>query len=303
MKRISFLCFLFCTYFIVNAQISPEELKASGFSTTSSGLPYKIIKDSIDTPYSERGGFITFWFEMRTQSDSIFDSQFKDPNPVGIPTPDIKYKPSIEEGFALLTEGDSALFLLNADSLYLKTFKRPVPDYIAPQSTIKMIVKMGKIYSKRFVDSVMVIQEKISQAQMKAEAKTYKRDSIIIQKYLKKNKLNGQATIGGAYVVILDENKTTDAYLTSRDTIQTMYVGKLLNKGNEFDRSLEGEYFTFVLGMGQVIRGWDEGFLKLKRGEKAIILIPSRLAYGTRGAGEAIPPNAPLLFEVLIKNK
>jgi len=53
--------------------------------------------------------------------------------------------------------------------------------------------------------------------------------------------------------------------------------------------------------VGQVIKGWDEGLQKLKHGDKAIILIPSRLAYGARGAGGSIPPNAPLVFEVEIK--
>ncbi|WP_018341653.1 FKBP-type peptidyl-prolyl cis-trans isomerase [Cytophaga aurantiaca] len=271
------------------------------FKKTDSGLEYQIVKDSVGGPSPEKGGYITFWFAIKNDKDSIIDTQFSDPNPVGIPTPDAAYKPSIEEGFWLLTEGDSAEFLLNADSLYGKTFHRPLPAGIAAGSTVKMVIRMSKVYTKKFIDSVMVLQEQQQQNQMLEESVTYQKDSIAIQNYLKKNNLKGQATIGGAYVVKLKENKSTDIFIAPLDTIQTTYSGKLLIEGTEFDHSPDGEFFTFVVGMGQVIRGWDQGFQKLKRGEKALIIIPSRLGYGSRGAGGAIPPNSPLVFEVEVK--
>ena len=62
---------------------------------TESGLEYQILKDSIGDVYPEKGGFITFWFEIKNDKDSTIDSQFADPNPVGIPTPDVAHKPSI----------------------------------------------------------------------------------------------------------------------------------------------------------------------------------------------------------------
>jgi peptidyl-prolyl cis-trans isomerase, cyclophilin type len=54
----------------------------------------------------------------------------------------------------------------------------------------------------------------------------------------------------------------------------------------------------FTVGVGQVIQGWDEGILLLSEGDKARLVIPSELAYGSRGAGGVIPPNAPLIFDV-----
>ncbi len=286
---------------IAGALLLAGVTSCSKYKKTDSGLEYQIAKDSTGEDFPEKGGFITFWFEIQNDKDSILDSQFKDPNPVGIPTPEVAHMPSIEEGFMLLTEGDSAVFLLNADSLYTNTFRRKTPENLKPGSMVKMIVRMGKVYSKQFVDSVMAIQEKQMENQAVAEKESYKKDSIIIQDYLAKHKLKGQATLGGAYVVKLKSNDATDLFIAPGDSIQTTYVGKLLIEGTEFDKSPAGEYFKFTVGMGQVIKGWDEGFQKLKRGEKALLLIPSRLAYGSRGAGGAIPPNAPLLFEVEVK--
>ena len=88
------------------------------------------------------------------------------------------------------------------------------------------------------------------------------------------------------------------------DIVSVHYAGKLVD-GTEFDSSFKrNEPIEIPIGVGQVIKGWDEGILLLNEGESATLLIPSELGYGARGAAGVIPPNAWLIFDVqLVKIK
>jgi len=83
------------------------------------------------------------------------------------------------------------------------------------------------------------------------------------------------------------------------DILTVNYTGKL-EDGTIFDSSKNPgrEPFRFTLGAGQVIKGWDEGFVGMKVGGTRILTIPPEMGYGARGAGDVIPPNATIIFEV-----
>ncbi|PPJ42564.1 MULTISPECIES: FKBP-type peptidyl-prolyl cis-trans isomerase [unclassified Pseudoxanthomonas] len=103
----------------------------------------------------------------------------------------------------------------------------------------------------------------------------------------------------------LDSQAGTGTVATSGSDVTVHYTGWLYDEnapdkhGMKFDSSVDrGEPFTFLLGAGQVIRGWDEGVAGMKVGGKRTLLIPSDLGYGTSGAGGVIPPGASLVFDV-----
>ncbi|MBP7741294.1 MAG: FKBP-type peptidyl-prolyl cis-trans isomerase [Candidatus Pacebacteria bacterium] len=95
-----------------------------------------------------------------------------------------------------------------------------------------------------------------------------------------------------------DEVVGTGAVATAGTSVTVHYVG-MLPDGTVFDSSKShGQPFTFQLGAGQVIRGWDEGVAGMKVGGKRQLIIPPSMGYGSQGAGGVIPPNATLIFEV-----
>jgi FKBP-type peptidyl-prolyl cis-trans isomerase FkpA len=95
-----------------------------------------------------------------------------------------------------------------------------------------------------------------------------------------------------------DDQVGTGAVATPGKTAVVHYTGWLLD-GTKFDSSRDrNQPFSFPLGAGQVIKGWDEGVAGMKVGGKRTLIVPPALGYGARGAGGVIPPNATLKFEV-----
>jgi peptidylprolyl isomerase len=97
---------------------------------------------------------------------------------------------------------------------------------------------------------------------------------------------------------ITDQVLGTGSEAVSGKRVTVNYVGRLLT-GRQFDSSYDrGQPFSFVLGAGQVIPGWEQGILGMKVGGKRELVIPPHLGYGATGAGGVIPPNATLVFDV-----
>ena len=102
-----------------------------------------------------------------------------------------------------------------------------------------------------------------------------------------------------------DTTVGTGAEAVAGKRVKVHYTGWLYdptaanNRGKKFDSSKDrGQPFSFGLGQGEVIRGWDEGFQGMKVGGTRVLTIPPEMGYGARGAGGVIPPNATLVFEV-----
>lgn len=99
--------------------------------------------------------------------------------------------------------------------------------------------------------------------------------------------------------LVINDEKIGDGVEALAGKLVTVHYTGRLTDGTKFDSSVDrNQPFRFMLGVGQVIKGWDDGVQGMKVGGKRTLIIPSNMAYGERGAGAVIPPNATLEFDV-----
>ena len=287
---------------------------APAFARLPSGTEYRLFRPDAagryqpralapaDAPYASRAGqVLTVFMEFRTGRDSVLmSSRRMQPTPQPVPLPAWPAPGGLEEALGLLLPGDSAVFRFPADTVFAKTFRQPVPPFVrAGGNTLLVLASARELLT---MAEMGARQEKLraqyaEQAQRAAAGQTAQ-DQAQIQAYLKKNKLVAKKTAGGTYVYVTRPGKGLPP--KKGQTVRVLYRGTVLATGKEFDASARhgNQPIAFVLGTGQVIAGWDQGLALLTKGSKAVLLIPSALAYGPRGAGADIPPNAVLRFEV-----
>jgi FKBP-type peptidyl-prolyl cis-trans isomerase len=107
---------------------------------------------------------------------------------------------------------------------------------------------------------------------------------------------NNQAITTASGLTYIITKRGDGEQIKAGDDVIVNYTG-LLTNGLKFDSSLDrGEPFSFPVGAGRVIKGWDEGLQKLRIGDHATLIIPASIGYGSRGAGGLIPPDATLIF-------
>jgi len=115
---------------------------------------------------------------------------------------------------------------------------------------------------------------------------------------------SGDSVVMTKTVQKIDTRTGTGAEAKAGDTAVVYYTGWLHDPlgdrehGVQFDSSVKGSPFTFVIGQGRVIKGWEQGILGMKVGGKRTLVIPQELGYGARGAGNVIPPYATLIFDI-----
>lgn len=113
-----------------------------------------------------------------------------------------------------------------------------------------------------------------------------------------RNNSGGGETTTSSGLKYIDQVVGTGASPSPGKQVTVHYTGTLEN-GQKFDSSVDrGQPFTFTIGVGQVIKGWDEGVMSMKVGGKRKLIIPAKIGYGASGSPPAIPPNATLLFDV-----
>lgn len=274
--------------------ISSCNAQNSGFKKLPSGLEYKIVRDEPGIQKPAIGDFMEFHIKSYVhfpKGDSIlFDSRVMNNNqPVPFQLTPPQFNGDLAEGLAMLTKGDSAIFRVPLDSI-AKAGNQLLPW-----------MKKGEGMKIEYSVAVVSVKTKsqLEEEQKAQSAKQSQVDEKLIQDYLTKNNIKAERSASGLYYKI---DNPGGPKVVAGDSVSMNYTGTTL-EGVKFDSNTDPEFhhvmpFWFVLGAGQVIRGWDEGISLFGKGGKGTLYIPSTLAYGAQSPSPKIAPNSILVFNV-----
>ena len=267
MKQLSIIAFALIS--ILFASCSSE------FSTSPTGLEYKIVAANPDAPQPAVGDIVAIRLTCRNQQGQtvdetpLFKMQLK-AAPTG--------QPSVEEGLLMLHKGDSADFRLQAR--FYGGSQAPAND-----SLLTVSVKMVDVISR----------EEFERDREAARIAGEREEDQLLGEYLQKNNIDTEQTMSGLYYI--ETEKGTGAAPIPGKMVAIHYEASFLD-GRVFDSSYSRrEPLKFRLGSMQVIQGLEEGVARMKKGGRATLIIPSPLAYGDQQVGP-VPPFATLIFEV-----
>jgi peptidylprolyl isomerase len=250
------------------------------------GLLYKCYKE-LEGPTAQEGNVIELNFRIVTEKDSILRNSFGENDPIITTVQASKFRGSFEEAMQMMSAGDSCSFWINADSMFAKSIRQPLPPFIRSGSFLRFDVKMYNVWTMQ--EYIAIRDAKMREAN--------KEEDLNLAAYIKSNAI--PATYFPESGLYYQQIKAgTGAKPVKGQTVSVHYTGKLID-GKTFDSSIpRNQTFEFQVGTGQVIEGWDMGLPLMHVGEKGILYIPSYRGYGERGAGASIPPYSILIFEI-----
>lgn len=277
--------FLLSALFLMLSVLTGCSNAPKGYQATDNGLYYRLFTNNGgDNP--QIGDLLEL-----TMSCSVNDTVVILPLTKNIiPMTEPSFWSDFVEGFSMMHKGDSASFIVDIDSSFINLFGyNTLPPQFSSTDIMRFEVRLDDFYPESEFRFRM-----IENIKKNYPAETEKAVSEL-NAYLEKNGVVAQPTSTGLYYVKTQDG--TGEKPSKGSTVKAHYTGYLLD-GTVFDTSIErGEPIEFVLGVGQVIPGWDEGIAMMSKGEKAVLYIPYYLAYGDRDLG-VIPPFSNLVFEV-----
>lgn len=265
----------------------------NNYSKTESGLRFKFFQRSTIQDLPNIGEYLQCYYSISNSEDSVFYSIFgKTPDRILLTQPTHKGG-DIMEALSIMAVGDSAQFLINADSFYLKTRgEAELPSYIKPGTDIKITIKMDRRLNKFQVDSLINV-EKIAR---------WNEEIVNINTYVRKKGLEMQLDSSTGIRVQYHQKGSDSAKIINEGAVVKFhFIGKLMD-GTEF-------YNSYTMGQAQTVKvlrtqfqpiGMYEMLIRMKAGEKATFILPYDLAFGAKGVEGMIPPFSTLVYELNI---
>lgn len=279
----------------------------NNFKQGDNGTLYSIIEHKSDSPLIKAGDVISMNEIIKTEGDSVLSSTYEAGRVSSFMVSRPQFKGDLTSSLYLLSEGDSAVIKINADTVANKLGEPKAPGFKGKYYVYT--VKIEKVFSQQPTEDDYTFEKRM-QAYFKPLNDKYKADeSVKIKNYIANNKLAVTTTASGLNYIITTEGKGAKARVG--DTAVVNYTGKFVN-GKVFDTSIEDvakkankfspwHHYTpakIIVGVNNVIAGLDEGLQLLSKGTKATFIIPSNLGYGEYGKQGLVSQFMPLVFDV-----
>jgi FKBP-type peptidyl-prolyl cis-trans isomerase len=250
--------------------------KYAGFDKTDSGLYYKLYKISTDTVKPKVGDWVSLDMRYTYKDSTLFDSKKAMSAPVRFQLPPSDFKGDIYEGIRMMSAGDSAAFIVSADSLFFKTFRQPKrPDFVDSNSVITFYITLLSVDSP--------------QSMMKKEEEA-------LAKYLAEKSITVAPLASGLYYVETAAGKGAKADTGS--WVKVHFDVATADGKQVFSTKERGEPMKFEFGKRFDTPGFDEGIGLMNKGSKATLIVPSKIGFGEMGRGAVIPPYSTLVYTV-----
>ena len=196
------------------------------------------------------------------------------------------YQGDFHTGLQMLQVGDSVCFKMNASNFYEKTRKTDLPKELKQGDDVYIYLRLKNIISA----------ESLATERRSLYHTDESQEMSLLDAYLERTNTTEEPTESGIYIIHKKEG--TGALPQNGSTLFVHYTGSTID-GKVFDTSWDKpEPLSFTLGAGGIIKGWDEGFRKIKKGGKARLIIPSPMAYGKEGFRKLILPYSTLIFDI-----
>ena len=281
---------VYCLFSIVF--LSCGENKFPGFLETSNGLYYKILGIGDGNRNAEVGDVVTARIIIKSEKDSIlFDTKsFGLDGAVTFTLKEPQCKKDYTEGFQFLSEGDSATFITDAYTLFMKINNKTIPSGMNLESIIRIDAKLLKLKTPEE-------QQKFLEEEKKRIEMAEFEEKKILEKYISDRNIVAKPIANGIHYMKIQEGKGNP--IDSGSVAVINYRGYFLN-GKLFDSTYDTQPFEYVVvGEEQLIRGLEIGLRRMHEGEKAKFIIPSHLAFGSNGSStEIVPPFTTVIYEV-----
>lgn len=265
--------------------------KYPGFKTTKNGLPYKFHVKSDTGLVPEKGKLLGLKMTYGTKDTVFFNTGETKDGLITLPMSESVYPGDIFEGLALMRLGDSASFMVNADSFYLKTVQaKEVPAFVKGVGDLTFNVKLQKIQTQE--EAMLEYQEQLDALQ--------KDEQSTLNNFLASNNITTKPTESGLYFESLTDGAGSLA--KDGDLVTIHFAISLLNGTKIFSSKEAGEPVVFELGKPFDTEGMNQAIRMMKAGGTAHLIMPSNLAFGEKGRANIIPPFTPLICDIdLIK--